>query len=82
MRFGDILDNAIAPFAPDWAARRISARARMEAATIGRDGVRQYDAAGHDRRTSGWNRSASSADRENASSAADLGLGRARPGQE
>lgn len=65
MAFGDWIDGAIAPLAPGWAASRIAARARVEAASAARDGVRQYSAAAHDRRTNGWNRSTSSVDREN-----------------
>jgi hypothetical protein len=68
MGLGDFLDGAIAPFAPGW-ARAASARARLEAARIGVDGLRRYDAAGYDRRTSGWNRTPSGATRECAARA-------------
>ncbi len=59
MAFGDLIDGAIEPFAPLWAARRQAARAGLNA-------VRQYDAAGRGRRTKGWKRPATSADAENA----------------
>lgn len=72
MGFGEFIDGAIAPFAPERAARRMVARTRIEAARIALDGIRRYDAAGHDRRTSGWSRTASSADRENAQARATL----------
>lgn len=65
MGFGDWIDGAIAPIAPEWAARRMAARARLDVATSARDGIRQYDAAVRDRRTQGWSRAASSADGEN-----------------
>lgn len=59
MKLGEIIDRSIAPFAPGLAARRTAAR-------IGLDAVRQYEAAKFgDRRTKGWSRPASSADREN-----------------
>ncbi|SEM62684.1 phage portal protein, lambda family [Sphingomonas gellani] len=73
MAFSDWIDGAIAPIAPEWAARRVSARARLDAAVSARDGIRQYDAAARDRRTNGWNRAASSADGENASARHMLG---------
>lgn len=66
MRLADLIDGAIAPLAPAWAARRMAARARLDAAGIALDAVRKYDAAGYDRRTSGWDRTASSADAESA----------------
>jgi lambda family phage portal protein len=66
MAIGDWIDGAIAPLAPSWAASRMSARARLAAASAGRDAIRQYDAAANDRRTSGWNRTPSGVDRENA----------------
>lgn len=59
MGFGDLIDGAIEPFAPAWAARRRAVR-------IGLDAVRQYDAAGRGRRTKGWKRPGTSADAENA----------------
>lgn len=65
MAFADWIDGAIAPIAPEWAARRMAARARLEVASSARDGIRQYDAAVRDRRTQGWSRAASSADGEN-----------------
>ncbi len=66
MAFSDLIDGAIAPFAPRWAAQRVAARANLDAAQSARDGIRQYDAAARDRRTQGWSRAASSADGENA----------------
>jgi lambda family phage portal protein len=60
-----LIDGAIAPFAPSWAADRMASRARFDAAQSARDGIRQYDAAAKDRRTQGWSRTASSADGEN-----------------
>lgn len=72
MGFGDLLDGAIAPFAPELASRRMAARARFAAHRMARDGIRQYDAAGYDRRTSGWERTASSGDRENQRARATL----------
>ncbi|WP_298090436.1 phage portal protein [uncultured Sphingomonas sp.] len=65
MAFADWIDGAIAPIAPEWAARRMAARARLDVASSARDGIRQYDAAVRDRRTQGWSRAASSADGEN-----------------
>lgn len=65
MAFADWIDGAIAPIAPEWAARRMAARARLDVASSARDGIRQYDAAVRDRRTQGWSRTASSADGEN-----------------
>jgi lambda family phage portal protein len=65
MGLGDWIDGAIAPVAPGWAAQRMSARARLEASRTARDGIRAYDAAGQDRRTSGWRREQQSADGEN-----------------
>jgi lambda family phage portal protein len=59
MAFGDFLDGVIEPFAPAAAARRRSAR-------IGLTAIRQYEAAKNDRKTQGWNRPASSANRETA----------------
>lgn len=73
MAFSDVLDSAIAPFAPGWAAERMAARARLEASLSARDGIRQYDAASRDRRTNGWARDPSSADGENAIARATLG---------
>jgi len=66
MAFSDLIDGAIAPFAPRWAAQRVAARANLDAAQSARDGIRQYDAAARDRRTQGWSRAASSADGETA----------------
>lgn len=66
MDLGSILDGAIAPFAPGWAAQRMAARARLMAAGIGVDSMRKYDAAARDRRTAGWHRVSATADRENA----------------
>ncbi len=57
MKLGDLLDTLIEPFAPASAARRRAAR-------IGLKALRQYDAARNDRRTQGWLRPSSSADRE------------------
>jgi lambda family phage portal protein len=59
MSFGDLIDGAIEPFSPAWAARRRSQR-------IGLAAVRQYDVATRGRRTKGWKRPATSADAENA----------------
>ncbi len=59
MGLGEIIDGAIEPFAPAWAARRVSVR-------VGLAAVRQYDAAARGRRTKGWKRPSSSADGENA----------------
>jgi lambda family phage portal protein len=64
--FSEIIDGAIAPFAPGVAHRRAVARVQLQAAKIAGDGIRSYDAAAFDRRTNGWNRSASAIDRENA----------------
>ncbi len=61
MRLGDFLDRCIEPFAPGLAARRMTQR-------VGLASIRQYDAAAHDRRTSGWKRPSSGANRENAQS--------------
>jgi len=66
MGIADFIDGAIAPLAPGWAAERMRARAHLEAARSARDGIRQYEAATHDRRTANWRRDASSADSENA----------------
>jgi len=57
-RFGDLIDGAIAPFAPGLAVRRRAARMAL-------DGIRQYDAAQSGRRTQGWKRPSTSADAEN-----------------
>ncbi|WP_242095427.1 phage portal protein [Sphingomonas sp. CROZ-RG-20F-R02-07] len=65
MGLGDIIDGAIAPFAPALAARRMSAR-------IGLNLARNYDAAERGRRTQGWKRPATSADAENARAIAML----------
>lgn len=66
MAFSDLIDGAIAPFAPGWAARRMSSRAQLAAASAALDGIRQYDAGTRDRRTAGWRRDTTSADGENA----------------
>lgn len=58
MGFGDLIDGAIAPFSPGWAAERMAARAMLNQ-------VRAFDAASRDRRTKGWRRTRGSADREN-----------------
>lgn len=65
MALGDIIDGAIEPFAPGWAARRRSYRAGLAMA-------RQYDAASKGRRTKGWRRPATSADAENVAGLAML----------
>jgi len=65
MPVADYIDGAIATIAPGWAAERMAARARLEAARTARDGIRQYDAATRDRRTANWRRDATSADTEN-----------------
>lgn len=52
MALGDLIDGIIEPFAPATAARRRAARVGLEA-------IRKYDAAGRDRRTSGWSRPSS-----------------------
>lgn len=59
MALGDLIDSAIEPFAPRWAAERKAVRMGLAA-------VRQYDAAGRGRRTKGWKRPSTSADGENA----------------
>lgn len=59
MGFGDLIDGAIEPFAPSWAARRRAVR-------VGLNAVRQYDAASRGRRTKGWKRPSTSADAESA----------------
>jgi lambda family phage portal protein len=59
MSFGRIIDAAIAPFAPELAVRRTSARMSFEA-------IRGYDVAGSGRATKNWRRPQSSADTENA----------------
>jgi lambda family phage portal protein len=66
-RVTSLIDGAIASVAPEWGHRRAIARVQMQAAQIAGDGLRSYDAASFDRRTNGWNRSPSAADRENAS---------------
>jgi lambda family phage portal protein len=65
MGIGDVLDRAIAPFAPSWAARRVADRAAFEVNTLARDAVRKIDAGANDRRTEGWSRRPTSADGEN-----------------
>lgn len=57
MDLGDVIDGVIEPFAPSVAAKRRAAR-------IGLAAIRQYDAASQGRRTQGWRRPATSADRE------------------
>ncbi|WCP71560.1 phage portal protein [Sphingomonas hankookensis] len=59
------MDGAIAPIAPRWASGRAEARARFAAAQAAGEGIRAYDAAARDRRTRGWDRTASSANAEN-----------------
>lgn len=59
MALGDFIDGLIEPWAPGWAAQR-------QAARVGFNTVRQYDAATKGRRTKGWRRPSSSADGENA----------------
>lgn len=66
MALGDLIDRALFPFAPRWAANRLAARAHFAANQVAIDAVRRYDAAQRDRRTSGWHRDATSADGENA----------------
>lgn len=65
MGFGEIIDGAIAPFAPAWARDRAAARAEFAANRIAGEQVRSYDAAGRGRRTKGWRRESSSANSEN-----------------
>ncbi|MAM11662.1 MAG: portal protein [Rhizobiaceae bacterium] len=65
MRFGDIIDRAIEPFAPRWTAQRIAARAGIAA-------YRQYDAAAFGRRANGIRRPQTDADAENARASARL----------
>ncbi|MBM3928360.1 MAG: phage portal protein [Sphingomonadales bacterium] len=64
MGIGEILDGAIAPFAPGWANARATQRAHLAAAQAAATGIRAYDAAARDRRTEGWDRRSLSADRE------------------
>lgn len=64
MGIGDLIDGAIAPFAPAWARERIAARAGIEANRIAMQQVRGYDAAGRGRRTKGWKRESSGANSE------------------
>jgi len=65
VRFGDIIDRAIEPFAPRWTAQRIAARAGIAA-------YRQYDAASYGRRGRGIKRPQTDADAENAPAIARL----------
>lgn len=65
MGFGDLIDRAIEPFAPQVAARRLAARAGLAQ-------LRQFDAAGHGRRTRNWDRPSTDADAENARGIARL----------
>jgi lambda family phage portal protein len=73
MQLGNLLDGAIAPLAPRWAANRVRARAELAAANIAADAVRRYDAASFGRRTSGWDRRPGSIDFENMRGRALLG---------
>jgi lambda family phage portal protein len=61
-------DRFTASFAPAWTARRVRARTALELA------VRHYDAAQPGRRTSGWNRNWSDANRAVAVAGAELRL--------
>lgn len=65
MRFGEMIDRAIEPFAPTWTAQRIAARAGIAA-------YRQYDAAAFGRRGRGLKRPNTDADAENARAVARL----------
>lgn len=65
MAFGDLIDRAIAPIAPKWAAERVAARAQFTANCVMADAVRKIDAGATDRRTEGWERRPTSADGEN-----------------
>ena len=64
MSFADRLDSLIAPIAPGYAAARMEARNRLEVQRMAGEQLRQYDAAQSGRRTSGWPRTASSANAE------------------
>lgn len=64
MAFSDRLDALIAPFAPGLAASRAEARNRLQVHRMAGEQIRQYDAATHGRRTSGWPRTASSGNAE------------------
>lgn len=57
LSLGELLDRCIEPFAPRWARTRLAERSALQL-------QRDYDAAGHGRRTRGWRRSNGSADRE------------------
>jgi capsid protein len=65
MGIGEMIDGAIAPFAPGWARNRAAARVEFAANRIAGEQVRAYDAAGRGRRTKGWRRDSSSANAEN-----------------
>jgi len=56
------IDRVMLPVAPSWVARRVEARARVEAFLE----ARKYDGAGSGRRNDGWLRPATSANAETA----------------
>jgi capsid protein len=64
MGIGEWIDGALAPIAPGWAERRMSARARFAAARTAHEGIRAYEAAESSRRTQGWRRESSSVNGE------------------
>ena len=64
MGFAERIDSWIAPIAPSWAAERAEARNRLDVQRMAGEQIRQYDAAQSGRRTSGWPRTASSANAE------------------
>lgn len=57
MSFGDFIDSLIEPFAPSRVRQRVAERLALKE-------IRQYDAAQAGRRTQGWRRPSTSADRE------------------
>jgi len=57
MKFDLFLDRVIEPFSPQTVRRRMAERLAL-------DELRKYDAAGNDRRTKGWRRPSTSANRE------------------
>jgi lambda family phage portal protein len=57
MKFGNLLDRTIAPFAPRWAVRRMAARSSLNL-------MRQFDVAAPSRRTRDWKRPHTDADAE------------------
>lgn len=65
MKFGDLIDSALLPIAPRLAVRRMTAR-------IAAEQIRGFDAASRGRRTQGWKRPQTSADRENEGARAVL----------